>query len=328
MKLNSFVWGMVLFTIVLAVAGSAYAQTFNYNPGDLMVCFRNAGSANDLVVDAGPVSTFVNLPIGQHITITQFTGSQLAAVGTNNSKWSAFATDFAISTPKDIWVTKPRSDFNTQTTPWAAENTFAQGPTAGKMDPVGEDAITIGSGLPAGANNTATALVESESGHQVQDNGCYAFYVATLQNGGSIGNFRDTFQGNVEQATAANFTTSAQNVRADFYQLLATNTLGQGTYLGYFEFSTNGVMTYTAGPSSTTIAKPVITAFTRLLTTNTVTFTTGSSGTYSLRGTNSAGLLAPLATWPVISSVAGNGSPQSLVDINTNAQQFYIISAQ
>jgi hypothetical protein len=331
MKLNSFVWGLVLLAAGFAAAGSAYAQTFNYSPADVLVCFRSTGgTGKDLVVDAGSLSTFTNLAIGQTITISEFTGSQLAAaVGTNKVAWSVFASDrsglpFAVN----VWVTKPRSSFNTQTSPWPSQSVSSQGPGAGQMDGVGRDANVIGSGISAGANNTTNVLVEPESGNNQTGNGSYAFYV------GSLGNFNGNFEGVVEQTTPAAFTTGSQNVRSDFYQLLSTssnpafNPAVPVTYLGYFEFSTNGVLTYTAGPSSVALTAPVITAFTRIGTTNTVTFTTGSSGTYSLCGTNSAGLTAVRANWPVISSVAGNGSPQSLVDVTTNSQKFYLISAQ
>jgi len=302
-------------------AGHLQAQTFNYNPDDLLVCFRNTLSPiNDLVVDAGPISTFTSLATGQKITITQYTGSQLAQVGTNGIAWSVFACDNNSPVDENLWVTRPRSDYNTQTAAWTAGNIFAQGSTAGKIDSVGNDAITIGSLLPAGANNTTTALVETESGHKTADNGCYAFYI------GGLGNFGGSFQGNIEQATASTFTTSGQNVRADFYQLLSTNNAGAGKFLGYFEFFTNGVMVYTAGPAPVALTAAVITGVTHHGTTNTITFTTSASGTYSLRGTNV--MTASRTNWPVIASVAGNGSAQSLVDVTTNNPKFYIISVQ
>lgn len=320
MNLKSFVQRAVFFPVIMA-AGYVQAQTFNYNPDDLLICFRNTASpVNDLVVDAGPVSTFVNLSVGTKVTITQYTGTQLGQVGTNSLAWSAFACDNNSPVDENLWVTRPRSDYNTQTSPWSAGNIFAQGPAAGKMDSVGNDATTIGLLLPAGANNTTTALVETESGHKTADNGCYAFYI------GGLGNFSGSFQGNIEQATASTFTTSGQNVRADFYQLLSTNSTVPGRFLGYFELFTNGVLVYTAGPSPTGLTAAVITGVTRHGNTNTVTFTTAASGTYSLRGTNN--LTASRTNWPVISSVAGTGTTQSLNDVTTNNPKFYLISVQ
>jgi hypothetical protein len=320
---------VALSLAVLAVAGSGQAQTFNYNSDDLLVCFRNTGSAvNDLVVDCGPVSTFTNLATGNQIVINPayYNGSQLASVGTNNLAWSAFADDNNSPFYVNLWMTRPRPSFDTQSSPWSPGNLFAQGPTAGKIESVGNDALSIGLSLPAGPNNTTTALVEAESGHAQQGNGSYVFYM------GSGGNFSGAFPGNVEQTTPANFTTGAQNVRADFYQMLSTNATVTGAqavkYLGYFELSTNGVLTYTAGPSPSVVATPVITSITHSGTTNTITFTTGPSGTYSLQGTNSLTTGTSRTNWPVIASTPGNGSPQFLNDVNTNAVMFYIISAQ
>jgi hypothetical protein len=77
-----------------------------------------------------------------------------------------------------------------------------------------------------------------------------------------------------------------------------------------------------------TIATPVITAFSRTNTVSYVSFTTGNSGTYTLRGTNSAGLGSPRLNWHAIASVGGNGYVNTLTDSNSSSNQFYIITAQ
>ncbi len=325
MKFKHLVSKLVLLTVFLAAAGAAYSQQGfnNYTDGDVLVCFRNtASAANDLVVDCGPVSTFTNLTAGQSINITTYysTSPQLAAVGTNNVAWSAVSANFYGN--KSCWVTRPRLSYGTQSTPWTTANYFGQSPIASKIDGIGEDAMTIASGLPAGASNTVTAVVEPETGNLQTGNGCYKYYV------GSSGNLGNTLPGTIEQTTPSGFTTGAQNVRADFYQLLTNNAPAAATYLGYFELSTNGVLTYYSGASASSVTAPVITSVTRSGTTNTVTFTTGSSGTYSLRGTNSTGLAAARITWPAISSVSGNGSPQSLKDVDSSGLKFYVITAQ
>ena len=54
----------MVFSAVAVMAGSAQAQ-FTYNSSDVLVCFRNVASPNyDLIVDAGPVSTFTNMAAG------------------------------------------------------------------------------------------------------------------------------------------------------------------------------------------------------------------------------------------------------------------------
>src|SRR5262249_51360548 len=139
-----------------------------------------------------------------------------------------------------LWVTSPRSvaPNNLPNTPgavWQRDSQFGQGTVGGKVDGIGNNAVTYGSGQATGTNNTSTGVL-------IPSGGNYSY--STLM--GPAGNYVGAFQGNVEVKTASSFTTSLLPVRADLYQLLPGS--GSGTYLGYFEFSTNGVMTYTAGP--------------------------------------------------------------------------------
>lgn len=72
------------------LAGEAVAGNLtNYTTGDVLLCFRNGGTY-DLVVDAGPVSTFTGLAMNQRYPITAYTGSQLGQLSTNSLDWSAF----------------------------------------------------------------------------------------------------------------------------------------------------------------------------------------------------------------------------------------------
>jgi hypothetical protein len=169
--------------------------------------------------------------------------------------------------------------------------------------------------------NTSTAVLESESYNN--NNNAVSYYIGL----GSTLDFGKTFQAQPDLHTPSNFTTGGVPVRADLYWLAPASGKPDAKFLGYFELSTNGMMTYTAYPSAT-VATPVIQHFTRHLHTNTVTFTTGSIGTYTLRGTNCAGLRAAKTNWPAISSVPGNGSPQSLFDVTTVSNKFYVITAQ
>ena len=60
------------------------------------------------------------------------------------------------------------------------------------------------------------------------------------------GNFKGSFQGDVEAATPDGFA-GTQYVRADFYYMPPGT--GNGTYWGYFQFDADGTMTFTAGRS-------------------------------------------------------------------------------
>jgi hypothetical protein len=73
----------------------------------------------------------------------------------------------------------------------------------------------------------------------------------------------------------------------------------------------------------------VITAFNRANNISYVSFTTGNSGTYTLRGTNNAGLVTTARiNWPAVSSVGGNGLTNTLQDTTSNTNKFYVITAQ
>ena len=74
------------------------------------------------------------------------------------------------------------------------------------------------------------------------------------------------------------------------------------------------------------VTTPVITTITRVGSLSTVNFTTGSSGTYTLRASSS--LTTPIASWTTLGSVSGNGAVQSLTETITTTPRFYRISAQ
>jgi hypothetical protein len=298
-----------------------FSSLTSYNAGDVLVCFRKGG--NDMVVDAGPISTLTNATANQRIPITQYTGTQLADVGTNSVSWSAFTW---LTNNSTLFITKARgsASLNSQTAPWPDEGSPAQSATAARMATIPLGAYDEYGLNQIYAESIATAVVEQDNSDG-SENGNYpdgnSYYVALA--GAYGGDFDGYFEGNPENTTLANFTTSGQVVRSDFYQLTPTTGHASGTYLGYFELSTNGSMTYVAYPT----AIPVIKSFNRAGNTTTIIYTTGTYGTYTLCGTND--LTAPVATWPVISTLnTGDTSLHSTTDTTTDNSRFYIITAQ
>jgi len=307
----------------MSEAISVSATTFNYTAGDVLICFRKtSGGTLDLEVDAGPISTFTNLAIGQKITIANYTGAQLSRVGTNNISWSAFTYLDASTTgtPTNVlYMTNPRYDLNIQTDPYGRYNNSSQGLTVSQIKSI-ISGMTNYVNYTNASSSTASLVPESASTPP------YISYIVGL---GPNLNFNNTFQTDPEQSTGGSFTTGGQPVRADLYRLYpsAGGALHpDGEYLGYFELSTNGVMTYTAGPSPTLLVAASIMSITRSGTTNTVMFTTSSSGTYVLCGTNK--LTEALTNWPALNSVAGDGSPHALTHITANSPMYYTIRTQ
>jgi len=318
----------ILLSIAFAAAGSAYAG-FQYAPRDLVFGFRvDGGGPSELTINAGQVSIFYSLPIGQTITVSNVAPSLLTTTFgiLANLDWSAAAD---VRTTGDVnyplqtqWVTSPRTTLNTQTDPWPTRSQFTQANSNSKIDGIAgsadQGAVSYGSQVPSGPTNTTTAVVIPGGLSPY----AYSYFMGN-------GNYNNQFPGNVEVLTSSMFVEDGQPVRADLYQLKPSSPNGVGTYLGYFELKTNGVMTYTSGPSSAPVVpRPSITGVTRAGSTTTVGFTTVNGAQYSLRYTNSAGLNAPVSTWPVAGSpVVGTGSPNSINDVTGDAQRFYSISA-
>jgi hypothetical protein len=318
---------VLLAVLICSSVSELFSGTLSsYSIGDVLLCFRKAVGANDMVVDLGPVSTFTNLAPNQRITITQYTGSQLALVGTNSLIWSVFSWYDSSVTPGSIqWTlfsSNPRGSLNTQTDPIVAYKQSAQHLAANQMAaaPLGayDNFVTTN----YNAASTSTAVIEP-------DNNSNPFYKTGQSYSACIGanfNFNDQFQGYPENTTPANFTLAGTVQRSDFYWLPPGNGLTTpGVFLGYFELNTNGVMSYVAYPTAVPTT-PFIQLIGRTNNISYVTFTTGSSGTYTLRGSST--LTGPVSGWPAITSAAGNGSVITLQDNSSSSFKFYVITAQ
>jgi len=328
---NKRTWTLAALSLT-ALATTVSAQTaFKYNRSDLLIGFRitpgsGASGSYELVVDAGPITTYANLASGSKITVTNLTLTKLNNTFSdlNNLSWAAFAdvstnqlsagsTNYPLKT---LWMSAPRSDLNTQSDAWNRDSVFGQGTVVSRMDGCGINAALYGSDiLPVGTRNSNGAIILPAG------DASYSFSAFI----GPGSDFKGSSANKpVEQTTSATFTTDGVNVRSDLYLLLPGS--GAGTYLGFFEFSTNGVMTYTAGPSSVVVPQPTITGIVRSGSVNTISFTTVVGGTYTLLGSSS--LTTPLGSWTVIGSpVSGTGSVMSLPDNNNGAAQFYSIQA-
>lgn len=310
--------GLIALFASFAASQIMAATITNYTVGDVLVCFRNGGS--DMVVDAGSVSTFTNAIANQRISITQYTGSQLADVGTNGVSWSAFTW----LSDQTLFMTKARTSLNSQTTPWTDASSPSQSGTASRMATIPPGALDEFN-LLVYPESTATAVVEednSDANPNYTDGVSYHDALA-----GSYGSdFNGTFAGNPENTTASNFILKGAVVRSDFYQLTPSSGPGNppGKWLGYFEFNTNGAMTYVAYPSTT----PVFSSATHSGTSTTIFYTAGLYGTYTLRGTNSL-TSAAMTNWPAIATLtSGDTATHSTTFTDTNSIRFYTITAQ
>ena len=314
-----------LIALITGVAASGVWATqvthtiTNFTSGDVLVCFQKGGV--DMVVDAGPITTFTGATHNQVIPITQYTGAQLAQVGTNGVSWSAFAWQ----SDNTIFVTRARSSLNQQTVPWVAANSPVQNGVIGQMATIPPGALDE-LNLAIYPQSTPTAVVEegnsvNPANPNYTDGLSYQDALA-----GSYGSaFDGKFQGSPENTTPSTFVTSGNVVRSDFYQMTPTGSSNvKGTWLGYFELNPTGAMTFVAKPTT----PPVLSTFVRNGNTATITYKSGLYGTYNLLATNDAS--APLSTWPVIGSnlSSGDNSTHTVQDTDSTTNKFYIIVGQ
>ncbi|MGA2787805.1 MAG: hypothetical protein ABSF60_09790 [Verrucomicrobiota bacterium] len=315
--LNKKVGFIALLTSV--AASGVWAGTItNYAVGDVLVCFRKGG--NDMVVDAGQISTLTNFVAANYrIPISQYTGTQLAQVGTNGVSWSAFTW----LSDNTLFVTRPRDSVNNQTAPWPAARSSVQSGTALLMATIPPGALDqLNFNIYPVSTSTAVVEQDNSSGNANYPDGLS--YSGAL-NGAYGGQFNGTFAGNPENTTVNNFTTSGAVVRSDFYQITPSVTPAQGKWLGYFELSTNGAMTYVAYPST----PATLISVTRSGALNTITYSTGLYGTYTLRGTNSLTSGTDMANWPALGTLtSGDTANHTTTDSTTDDVRFYVITAQ
>jgi hypothetical protein len=310
--------GLIALLTSVAASGVWAGTITNYAVGDVLVCFRKGG--NDMVVDAGPISTLTAATANQRIPISQYTGTQLAAVGTNGVSWSAFTW----LSDNTLFVSEARDSLNSQTAPWIAQRSSVQSGTVARM-------VTIPPGALDQLNlniypvSTSTAVVEQDNSAGNANYPDGTSYGDALT-GAYGGDFDGSFAGNPENTTLNTFTTAGAVVRSDFYKLTPTTAYGRkGTWLGYFELSTNGAMTYVAYPST----PAVLASITRSGSLTTIQYTTGLYGTYTLRGTNSLTSGTDMSNWPVIATLTnGDTATHTTTDTTTDDVRFYTITAQ
>jgi hypothetical protein len=243
----------------------------------------------------------------------------------NNAYWSAFTWfDTSVSPAWTLFVTKKRSVLNTQSQPWPVGTANSQQTVASLMAQI---VIGATNQLADGYDglSTSSAVIEPESGAYYSGYGLGQSYFTAISSkqGPGYENFGGNFAGLPENKTPNHFATSGTVLRSDFYEISPGSR--SSTYLGYFEMATNGLLTYVAYPTGV----PVIQSISRSNITTTITYTTGTYGTYTLRGTNSLASGVSATNWPVVSTLAtGDTSIHTVTDTDASNNKFYIITAQ
>lgn len=304
-------------------AGSLYASSSltNFTTGDVLLCFR--GATSDMVVDAGPVSTFLGYGHNTTNAVGSYTASQFNGIGGLDgiNGWQAFAW----KSDNTIFMASPRNvDPNTPGAVWSNQSAASQSIIAGRMAAIVSGAAYSYTAKYDTNNSTPTCVIEKDDSSHYKSGYSYHY--------GYTGNFGDfwngNFQGESENSTLpANFSTSGTVSHVDFYQL-NPNAGGTATQVGYFELNTNGAINYVAYPASATAPSvPTIVSISRTGNQTTIQYTTGLNGTYSLKG--SSDLTVPVGSWGTLSTLStGDTATHSVQITDTATNDFYIIQGQ
>ena len=319
-------WGNMAGLVAGALSMcQSQASSFTYAERDLLLGMRQTGGSSELVVNLGQASGFYAATPGATLLLTNLTTDLLQAAfpDLNGVNWSVVgvvkSSGDANYPPQSQWVTSPRTDLGTQTTPWVRQSMFALGNSATRINSIGKNAALFGSTAPTGPANTATALVEP-SGDRLS----YSVFMGA-------GDLNLTFQGIVENTTPSDFVTAALSARSDLYEIIPGSGATIDTpakYLGYFELRSNGAMTFTAAGGTTPLDSPKITSITRVDNLTTVSVQTEAGANYTLLAASAADLGTKIASWSVIGApTAGNGGVVSLTDSSSDAARFYAVRA-
>ncbi len=225
------------------LAPSVNAQLFSYSDQNVLLAFRPTGvnpSTDTLLVNLGPVSNFYNAAgtsgfvVGNASAVTT-TFSSLANLDFSVSAANRTVAGTGNQTLQTIWETRPRTDVDTQSTPWNRQSSGLLANTAARIASLGNGATTL-----TGINSSTVVIPLSDSSHSVSH-----WVGSGGGGGGATGSFQSTFQGNAETKTSSTFG-ATDFVRSDFYEI--TPGSGASTYLGYFQFDANGTTAFVPVP--------------------------------------------------------------------------------
>jgi hypothetical protein len=231
-----------LAVLSAVAAGSLWSldasAQLSYSQGDLLLGMRTPGPGNDLIVDIGPASQYVNATGPITISGNYYTAAQFAASGLNfNNLYFSVFGDTAGNT---LWATANST---------LTEHTiYSQSVGSGQFESIAQGAEDAGSWYAANAANSSSAVI-TPNGFFTGGGTDLAYTLGVLDPNDGVANFQ--YFGAVNEAnTVANFSTSPYFVTLNLYELdpYSNNTTQPaGMQLGYFELNSNGTLTFDTG---------------------------------------------------------------------------------
>ncbi len=279
----------------LVLLAAPLARAWNYNPGDLLLVFRNG--AQDVEFDLGSVTNFLGQTNGYTTTVT---GWDLGLVTSTFGSLNGVSMALLATGGTTNWLSS------------AEPNTTAYNGSSQAANILNSVISAVGT-KPANLFNVPSNSVNAYSIDATPSGQYYHAsydYIVSGGNGG-IPQWDGNAPFTVEQSIPGFL---------DFWQVQATTIYPNpppDTLIGTFTINASGGLTFVAGPRPATI-----TSVTHGGNTSQVKFTTTVGNTYSLAYTNQLGG-AP-STWPVdAATVVGNGKANTITHAATGAVEFY-----
>ncbi len=221
-----------------------HAQTFTYQPGDVLAAFRQTGSP-DLIIDLGSISQFQQAAPNSTINFSGAASALTSTYGSlNGIYWSifAYAADSTYAPVNTLWMSDPRANVNIRNTAPATGTSSQQNNVTGQLGAI-VDALSATYGTII-ANQEIQLPASLGSGN----GGDPASYTTAL---GSGLDFNGTFGQNFENLSSASAATVSDLFEQDPSPL---HNPGAGTYLGDFILGNNGAFSFVPAPEPSTWA--------------------------------------------------------------------------
>jgi hypothetical protein len=215
--------------------------SYTYQPTDLLAAFGKAGSANDVIVDLGPIGNYY--PLGSTSIAGVSTALNTAFSGNlDGLYWSVFGyakTTSSLFNANTLFVSNP------DTNPDDAVNSLTSGQQGQVVSKMTAIALSATSGYATiVANQIANVPIALNVG------GSPVSYTVGV---GSLGDFNGTWRWDVRNITPTGFTTGTTPSVAALYEQ-DPGVANVGLYRGTVSLAADGTLTIEATPEPSTWA--------------------------------------------------------------------------
>lgn len=301
---------------VLGLLAVRPAEAWNYNPGDLLLVFRNGSS--DVEFDLGSVSNYLGLATGTTTNVTGWNPTLVTQTFNGDTNLNTFSSLSGV----DVLLVAATAVGSSPSTAWLTgvePNTTAYTVSPGTWSSsLGSIINNLGS-RPLFYNEAATTNANSSATNSyVLPVGLLGSYDYVVTGGKSVAGIT-YFGGNAPFVVE-----SAPPADLDFWAITPSSSVPKppDQLVGRFQLSANGVLTYTAGPRPSQIQ-----SVTRTGTVSLLAFTTTLGTHYTVAYTNKLG--SPISAWPVDTVTnLGDGNVDTLLHTNSGSTEFYGVIAR